>query len=399
MYGAPWCPDCKRAKQFLNEQRIPYAWHDIDEDEAARRYLEQVNHGKQIIPTIVFPDGSLLVEPSNAELAAKLGIKNRAQRSYYDLIVLGGGPAGMSAAIYAAREGLKVLVIDRGGLGGQAAVTREIENYPGFPEPLSGAELAARLKEQAERFGVELVTAQSVTGLTREINSLAVRTKSGDEYCASAVVLAVGSTYKRLGVPREADFLGAGVHFCATCDGPFYKGKDVIAVGGGNSAFQESLFLTKFARSVTIAVAGSEARASKALQEKVAEREDIRVLTGTTIREFRGRDKLSSVVLRNEVTGETRETPIEGVFVFIGLTPNTDTFRGTVELDPGGFVVTGPNLETSVPGVFAAGDCRAGSTKQIASAVGEGATAALMVREYLQTRGEATARLSLEVMS
>ena len=388
MYGAPWCPDCRRAKQFLNEQRIPYEWHDIDEDEAARRFVQDANKGKQIIPTIVFPDGSLLVEPSNTELAEKLGLQRQAKRTYYDLVIVGGGPAGLTAGIYAAREGLDTLIIEQGGIGGQAATTREIENYPGFPEPIGGAVLAERLQRQAERFGVELLVAQAVAGLAPIGQHVAVRVRSGDEYCAAAVLVATGSTYRRLGVPGEDDFIGAGIHFCATCDGPFYKGKDLVVVGGGNSGFQEGLFLTRFAASVTILEAAQQARASRALQEKVASRSDMKVLTETTVQEFLGNGKLASIVIKDLATGRTRETPAGGVFVYIGLSPNTAFLKGAVELDQYGFVVTQPNLETSLPGVFAAGDCRMGSTKQVASAVGEGATAALMVREYLERRGE-----------
>jgi thioredoxin reductase (NADPH) len=237
MYGAPWCPDCKRSKQFLAEQRVPYEWHDIDQNEEARAYVQQVNHGKQIIPTIIFPDGSVLVEPSNAELADKLGIRRRAERSYYDLIIVGAGPAGLTAGLYAAREGISTLIIDRSGVGGQAGITQEIENYPGFPEPISGAELAERLRRQAERFEVEILGAQEVTSLARDGQNLIITVQSGEEYCSPAVILATGSTYRRLEVPGEEDFIGAGVHFCATCDGPFYKGKDLVVVGGGNSGF------------------------------------------------------------------------------------------------------------------------------------------------------------------
>jgi len=389
MYGAPWCPDCKRAKQFLNEHRIPYEWHDIDQDSTARAYVQQVNNGKQIIPTILFSDGSILVEPTNAELAAKLGMSWQARLKAYDVIIVGGGPAGLSAAIYTAREGLQTLVIERSGLGGQAGITQEIENYPGFPRPIKGSELADRLAQQAERFGVELLKAQEVTKLSQDGNQKVVSVHSGDEYCALAVILAVGTTYRRLGVPGEENFIGAGVHFCATCDGPFYKGKDIVVVGGGNSGFQEGLFLTKFAKAVTILEVAKEVRASKALQEKVAARKDMQVFTETTIQEFRGRGRLSSVVIKDLATGKTREMKPGAVFVFIGLRPNTDSFEGTLELDQSGFIITRPNLEASMGGVFAAGDCRLGSTKQIASAVGEGATAALMVREFLERSGEA----------
>ena len=387
VYGAPWCPDCKRSKQFLNEHRIPYEWHDIDQDSAAQSYVQSVNDGKQIIPTIVFSDGSVLVEPSNADLADKLDIQRTAKRTYYDLIIVGGGPAGLTAGIYSAREGVETLMIERSGIGGQAGTTQEIENYPGFPEAVSGGELADRIRRQAERFDVEILAAQGVTSVKRQMDMVAVNVQTGEEYCAAAVVLATGSTYRRLGVPGEDDFIGAGVHFCATCDGPFYKGQDVVVVGGGNSGFQEGLFLTRFAKSVTIMELGKEPRASRALQDKVAGRDDMQVLTETTIEEFQGNSRLESIRVKNLATGETREMRPGAVFVFIGLLPNTDFLKDSVELDRFGFIVTQPNLETNVPGVFAAGDCRAGSTKQVVSAMGEGATAALMVREFLERRG------------
>ena len=388
MFGAPWCPDCQRAKQFMAEQRIAYEWNDIDQDESARAYVQQVNDGKQIIPTIVFDDGSILVEPSNAELAAKLDIRQQASRSYYDLVIVGGGPAALTAGIYTAREGLSTLIIERAGVGGQAGITQEIENYPGFPEPISGAELAGRLRRQAERFGVEVLSAQEVTSLERDGDNWAVKVRSGDEYCCPAVVVGTGATYRRLDVPGESDLIGAGIHFCATCDGPFYKGQDVVVVGGGNSGFQEGVFLTKFAKSVTIIERSDRVKASQALQDKVAGRDDMKVLMQTTIERFEGNGRLSSIVLKDEATGRTTEMSPGAVFVFIGLLPNTELVRGLVELDDLGFIVTRSNLETSVSGLFAAGDCRHGSTKQVASAVGEGATVALMVREYLERKGD-----------
>ena len=286
-------------------------------------------------------------------------------------------------------------MIERSGIGGQAGITQEIENYPGFPEPISGAELADRLRRQAERFGVEILAAQEVSSIMRENGAVSIKVQTGEEYCSPAVILATGSTYRRLGVPGEEDFIGVGVHFCATCDGPFYKGKDIVVVGGGNSGFQEGLFLTKFAASVTILEQGKVPRASSALQEKVEGRADMEVFTETTVQEFRGDGKLDSILIKNLVTGETREMRPGAVFVFIGLLPNTDFLKGAIELDKYGFVVANPNLETSMAGVFAAGDCRVGSTKQVVSAMGEGATAALMIREYLERKGE-TARTPVE---
>src|SRR3954447_18640271 len=253
LYGTLWCSDCKRTKQFFGEQRVHYEFVDVDQDSEGLKVVEQVNNGKHIIPVLVFEDGSTLVEPSNAELAAKLGLQTRAKSPFYDLIVVGSGPAGLTAALYAAREGVQTLVIERGGVGGQAGVTELLDNFPGFPEGVSGAEFADRLRAQAERFGVEILQAQEVTGLRADGRYRCVTTGDGEDYRASAVLLALGSTYRRLGIPGEEDFLGAGVHFCATCDGAFYRGKNVMVIGGGNSAGEEGVFLTRFASGVTIA--------------------------------------------------------------------------------------------------------------------------------------------------
>ena len=384
VYGAPWCPDCKRSKQFLAEQRVDYSWVDIDVDEEARSYVQRVNDGKQIIPTIVFGDGSVLAEPTNAELAAKLGISPKAERETYDLIVVGGGPCGLTAAIYAAREGIETLIVERSGVGGQAGVTERIENYPGFPEGITGGQLADQMRAQAEGFGVEILPAQAVSRLHPVGNSWAVMTESGDEYSSGVVLIASGSTYRRLNVPGEDDLIGAGVHFCATCDGPFYRGQDMVVVGGGNSGVEEGLFLTKFANKVTVLEVREQLGASQILRDKAASHPRMEVRLNTTVQEFRGNGRLSSVVVKDLKTGELEELTPGAVFVFIGLTPNTDFIKDVVELDQWGFIKAGPTMETSVAGVFAAGDARGGSTKQVASAVGEGATAALMIRQFLE---------------
>lgn len=384
VYGAAWCPDCKRAKQFLGEQRVHYTWVDIEQHPEHVAFVERINHGKRIIPTIVFDDQSILVEPSNAELAAKLGLQTRARMSYYDLIVVGGGPTGLTTALYGAREGLDVLVIERSALGGQAGVTERLDNFPGFPEGIGGAEFADRLAQQASRFGVEMLTAQEVTGLRAEAESRYVTTADGAEYGARAVLVATGSRYRRLNVPGEDDLIGAGVHFCATCDGPFYRGKPVAVIGGGNSAGEESLHLTRFASEVTILVRGEQMTASQIVIDKIEENPKIAVRRNTEIAEFRGNGKLSGITVRDRASGATEELSPAGVFVFIGLSPNSGWLPETIERDDQGFIVTAPTLETSLPGIFAAGDVRKGSTKQAASATGEGATAALMIREYLK---------------
>jgi len=404
VYGAHWCPDCRRSKQFLGEHQIPYTWVDIEENKEAEQLVITLNQGKRIIPTIVFRDGSHLVEPGNAELAAKLGLKTSAKRSHYDVIVLGGGPAGLTAALYTAREALDTLVIERAALGGQAAGTERLENMPGFPDGVGGMEFSERLRRQAERFGVELLQAQDVTGVRSHYNYHCVNTGDGKEYSARALLVSTGSTYKRLNVPGENDYLGAGVHFCATCDGPFYRGKRVAVLGGGNSATEESLFLTKFVEHLTILVRGDKFRATQIIQDKVLNNPKITVRWQTEVKEFLGAgSKLKALRVWNKKTGSEEMLPVDGAFIFIGLTPNTGFLDGSgIRLNRWGFVVTGRELihegkrpaayegrdphllETSVPGIFAAGDVRDGSTKQVASAAGEGASAALMIREYLK---------------
>ena len=384
VYGAPWCPDCKRAKQFLGEQRVPYSWVDIDQDEEGREYVQQVNDGKQIIPTVVFEDGSVLVEPTNAELAAKLNINPKAKREFYDLIVVGAGPAGLTASLYAAREGMDTLVIERSGVGGQAGVTERIENYPGFPQGIGGAKLADEIRVQVERFGVEILPVQLVTGIGVDGDYKMISTERGDEYCSKALLLATGSQYRRLGVPGEEDYIGAGIHFCATCDGPFYKGQDMVVVGGGNSGIEEGLFLTKFASKVTVLEVRDRLGASQILREKAARHPQMEVRLNTTVEQFKGDGKLSSVVTKDAKTGAVEELSPGAVFIFIGLDPYTGFLRGVVDLDKWGFIVTSESMETSLEGVYAAGDVRSGSTKQVTSAAGEGTTAALMIRQYLE---------------
>jgi thioredoxin reductase (NADPH) len=404
VYGAHWCPDCRQSKQFLGEHQIPYRWVDIEEDPAGETVVLQANNGKRIIPTIIFEDGSHLVEPTNAALAEKLGLKTEARRSHYDLIVLGGGPAGLTAALYTAREFIDTLVIERAAFGGQAAGTENLDNLPGFPDGIAGIDFSQRLRRQAERFGVELLEAQEVRRIFSRENYHFVETGDGKQYSARALIIATGSRYKRLNVPGESDYIGAGVHFCATCDGPFYKGKQVAVVGGGNSATEESLLLTKFADRVVVLIRSDSFRATRIIQESVMENPKITVRWHTEVREFIGKDaKLTALKIENNQTGHREEMLIDGVFIFIGLDPNTGFLDGSgVCLDPWEFAVTGHDLvygrrtpagfekrnpyllETSVPGIFAAGDVRDKSTKQVASAAGEGASVALMVREYLK---------------
>ncbi|HZP94975.1 MAG TPA: FAD-dependent oxidoreductase [Candidatus Limnocylindria bacterium] len=386
VYGAPWCPDCARSKKFLAEHRVPFDWLDIDQDREARRVVEELQRGGRSIPTIVFADGSTLIEPSDEELARKLGLRLEASRSFYEVAIVGGGPTGLAAALYAAREGISAVVVDKSALGGQAGVTQRIENYPGFPEGIGGAELMDRFVAQARRYGVELVSAVEVRTIEREGMNYVVRLSSGQEICSQAVLIATGSRYRRLGVPGEEKLIGAGVHFCATCDGPFYKGaKELLVVGGGNSALEEGLFLSQFADRIRVVQHSAELKASQILQDEVRSHPRFTVHLNTEIVELKGGKRLEEVVARDRVSGKTHSWHPDGAFVFIGLDPNTDFLRGTVSLDRWGFAVTNTSYETSLPGVFAAGDVRQGSTKQLGSAVGEGISAILQVRAYLKT--------------
>ena len=385
IYSTIWCPDCKRAKKFFGEQRLPYISIDIEQDAEAMAFVEKVNHGKRIIPIIVCPDGSILVEPSNAQLAEKLGLKTKAQRMFYNAIVIGAGPTGLTSALYMAREGLDTLVIEKAGLGGQAGITERLDNFPGFDEGISGAEFAERLGRQARRFGVEILEVQEVTEVNQDGTYWSVKTSDGMSYGCNALLLATGARYRKLEVPGEDELIGTNIHFCATCDGAFYKGKKILVVGGGNSGFEEGLFLTRFASQVDIVEFLPQAKASQILQEKVAEQPNMRVTLNHAIKEFKVKNnRLEAVLVEDRASGELKEWPYDGVFVFIGLSPNSDLVKERVEVDSYGFVVTDKTLMTTRPGLFAAGDVRAGSTKQAASAAGEGATAALMIRQYLK---------------
>jgi thioredoxin reductase (NADPH) len=324
------------------------------------------------------------VEPSNAELAAKLGISPKAKREYYDLVIVGSGPAGLTTAMYAAREGIETLVIEKGGIGGQAGTTERIDNYPGFVEGIGGSQLADQMRAHAERFDVEILPAQTVTKIETDGDHKMIITESGDEYCSRAVLLAPGTRYRRLGVPGEEDLIGAGIHFCATCDGPFYKDREVVVVGGGNSGIEEGLFLTKFASKVTVVEFMDRLGASQILREKAESHPKMEIKLGKAVQEFKGDGHLESIIIQDRETGENEELFPAAAFIFIGLDLNTDFVKDIVETDKWGFITTSGTMETSLEGVFAAGDARGGSTKQVASAVGEGATAALMIRNYLE---------------
>jgi thioredoxin reductase (NADPH) len=385
VYGASWCPHCKRVKKFLAAHRVRYTSIDIDADPTAIDRLKEMQDGGQIIPMVVYPDGTHEVNPSDEALARRLGITTAASRSAYDLVIVGGGPAGLAAAIYAAREGIDAVVVDASALGGQAGISDRIDNYPGFPDGIPGGELADRFVAQARRYGVELVSAVSVTAVEHDHEDLVTSLSSGQQLTSHAVIVATGSTYRRLDVPGEEDLIGAGVHFCATCDGPFYKGADeVVVIGGGNSALEEGLHLSEFAKKVRV-LTRSGLTASPVLQERVRSDPQFLIHTGVDIVELEGgKGRFAAVVARDRDSKEIQRYPAAAAFVFIGLKPNDGFLGDSVQRDDGGFLVTSPTMETSMAGVFAAGDVRSGSTKQLGSAVGDGIAALLMTRRYLE---------------
>jgi thioredoxin reductase (NADPH) len=385
VYSAPWCPHCKRVKRFLSAHRVAYRQIDIDEEPDAVDRLRGLQGGGQIIPTVVYGDGTHDVNPTDEELARRIGLDLEATRGAYDLVIVGGGPAGLAAAIYAAREGIDSIVVDASALGGQAGISDRIANYPGFPDGIGGAELAERFVAQARGYGVELLSAVSVSTIAHDGEDVVTTLSSGQELTSHAVIVATGCTYRRLEVPGEDEFIGAGVHFCATCDGPFYKGADeVVVIGGGNSALEEGLHLSEFARQVRV-LARSGLSASPVLQERVRTDPQFLVHTGMDIVELEGdRGRFAAVVARHRDSGEVERFPASAAFVFIGMQPNAGFLGDQVDRDPAGFLLTSATMQTSVPGIFAAGDVRAGSTKQLGSAVGDGITALLMTRRHLE---------------
>lgn len=309
------------------------------------------------------------------------------QPEIHDVVAIGAGPAALTAAIYTTREDMDTVLFEKGAIGGLAAITDWVDNYPGFPDGIAGLELADGLTKQAERFGADIRLGE-VLSISDEGDYKRLETTDG-AILAKAVLIATGSDYKKLGIPGEAEYYGRGVHYCATCDGAFYRDKRLVVVGGGNSAIQEAIFLTRFATHIDVLVRGSSLRASEVLQHELTKFEDkITVHFNTVTDEIVGQDgKVVSVSGTDTTTSEKVSFDTDGVFVFIGLLPNTGFLEGSgVELDEIGMVKTNTQLETNIPGIFAAGDVRSGATMQIASATGEGATAALVMRKYIEEK-------------
>ena len=382
-YGADWCADCKMAKEYFLRNNISYEAHDVDNEPGAKEAMLGLTGGKSAIPTIIIGD-ILMQEPSAAQLDEALGLdKKQDSTKINDVITIGAGPTALAAAVYTTREDIDTVLFEKGVIGGLAATTDWIDNYPGFAEGISGLDLAENLRKQAERFGAKIELGE-VTKIESHDGLVKLETTEGDKF-AKAVLIATGSDYKKMGVPGEDTYYARGVHYCATCDGAFYRDKKLVVVGGGNSAVQEALFLTRFATHIDLLVR-SDLRASEVLLHQLEKNKKIQVHLHTTTDEIIGDGtKLEKVIGTDTESGKKIEFKTDGVFVFIGLKPTTEFLRSSaIEFDEIGFIKTNDNFETAIKGVFAAGDVRSGATMQIASAVGEGATAALRIREYLQ---------------
>uniref|UniRef100_A0A832LUI3 Thioredoxin reductase n=1 Tax=Caldimicrobium thiodismutans TaxID=1653476 RepID=A0A832LUI3_9BACT len=303
--------------------------------------------------------------------------------STFDLIIVGAGPAGLTAYLYARRSLLNVLLLDKGPIGGQVLYTDLIENYPGFPEGISGFELIELMKKQVEKLGLQFREGE-VVGLEVEEGYKVLTLSSGERLRAKAVILALGAKPKKLGVPGERELTGKGVSYCAICDGPFFKGEKIAVVGGGNTALQEALFLTKFASKIYLIHRRDAFRATPILQERVKASSQIELKLNREVIKILGRDRVEGLLLRNKHTGEDEELSVAGVFIFIGYEPETAWLRGKLALNEQGFIITSKEMETTLPGVFACGDCVSKKFRQIINACGEGAVAALNAEEYLK---------------
>lgn len=385
MFGADWCPDCHRAKAFLKENQIEFEFIDIDSQPEAAKLVEQINKGKRIIPTLMI-DGAPYTNPDNGTLRTVLGIEVVEDKTVYDSVIIGAGAAGLTAAIYGQRDGFNTLILEKKNIGGNAYLTDKIENYPGF-EVISGPALMQKMANQAQKLGTIIRQGTDVRGIFKEADRFRLETNVG-EYYARTIVVATGSSYRKLGVPGEADLIGSGVHFCATCDGAFYKDKEVVVVGGGNSALEEGMHLAGIAKKVTFINLTDQFTATSTYLEQLDQYDNIEVHHNSETLAFESDEAglFQGAKVRSTISGATQLIKADGAFIFVGLVPNTGFVKKTVELDERKFVVTDENYQTSVPGIFAAGDGRKGAIAQVAFAVGEGVAASYGIRKYLKSQ-------------
>jgi thioredoxin reductase (NADPH) len=404
--GDRWSPASHRIREFLARNRVPHRWLDVEGSEEARQLLESADHGAPKLPLVVYEDGTYAEAPENREIAERIGLRTRAEQQFYDLVIVGGGPSGLAAAVYGASEGLKTVLIEREAPGGQAGTSSRIENYLGFPSGLSGGDLARRAVDQATRFGVEILTPQEVRGVRVEDPYRIITLSDGSEISCYALIVTTGVSYRRLDVPGADRLTGAGVYYGAAQTEAFScKDEDVYIVGGANSAGQAAMFFSNQARRVFMLCRGDDLRKSMSeyLVTQIEDRENIEVHLNTNVVAVEGEEHLESISMKNSETGEAETAPVSALFIFIGAAPKTDWLNGVVERDERGFILSGPDLsrngkrpkgwaldrdpfllETNVPGVFVAGDVRHGSIKRCASAVGEGSIAVQFVHQYMR---------------
>lgn len=405
--GTLWSAHSHFLKEFLARCQIPYQWLDIEKDAEARALVEATAGGRPLLPMVFFPDGSTLVDPDLGVLAGKIGMKIHADQPFYDLIIIGAGPAGLAGAVYGASEGLRTVVIEKEAAGGQAGTSSRIENYLGFPQGISGSDLTRRATTQARRLGAELLTAQEVTHVRVEGPYRIVTFSDGTELSCKALIIATGVKVRELNVPGIGPLVGASVYYgAASADAIHYQGKTVFVVGGANSAGQGAMFLSRFASQVNIVIRGDslEKGMSQYLVDQINAAENVNIITTSQVTAVEGGDHLESIRIKNNTTGQTETAQADAMFIFIGAVPSTAMLRDVVELDEAGFIYTGQDLvrngkrpgkwkpkrdpfllETSVPGIFAAGDVRHGVVRRVASAVGQGAVAVTLVHKYLET--------------
>ena len=402
--GTLWSPASHTVRDFLTRHLIPYQWLDVEFDSKARRLVEGYNGGELSLPTLFFPDGAVMVNPNLRELADKVGLKTQASLPYYDLVIIGSGPAGLSAAVYASSEGLTCLVVERETPGGQAGSSPRIENYLGFPSGISGSELARRAVTQARRLGAEILSTQEVCSITPQDAYYIVGLNDGSQVSCRAVLLATGATFHALRMPGAESLNGAGIYYgAAYTEARSYQGKDVFVIGGANSAGQGALYLSRFARKVTLIVRG-ELTAARYLVDQLQQNEKIEILLNTDLVEVHGNGKLEEIVVKDTGSGEMQTLKGDAMFVFIGVRPQSEFVADLVQRDEKGYIFTGPDLmvdgrrpagwtlardpyllETSVPGIFAAGDVRYGTRHRVAAAVSEGGLAVALIRQYLKS--------------
>jgi len=405
--GTLWSASSHDVKEFLARSQIPYQWLDIERDDEARELVESSSEGRPQLPTVFFPDGSTLVAPDLSTLADKVGMTTQAEQPFYDLIIVGAGPAGLGGAVYGASEGLRTVVIDKDAAGGQAGTSARIENYLGFPQGISGADLTRRATTQAQRLGAEILTAREVTGLRVEDPYRIVTLNDGSELSCHALLISTGVKVRELDVPGIEPFIGGSVYYgAATSEAVHYKDKKVFVIGGANSAGQGAMFLSRFASQVTVLIRGDSLKTSMSqyLIDQIDGTENISLVVNTEVTAVDGTDRLETITIKNNKSGTTETIPADAMFIFIGAIPGTGIIKDVVELSEAGFVYTGQDLirdgrrpknwkprrdpfplETSVPGIFAAGDVRHGVIRRVASAVGQGAVAVSLVHKYLET--------------